>query len=78
MQKLLDSETTCGGNIQFIIKTTAYLNPNVAHASSIDDYETIGTWKLFHGPSITGNLFPLTTGNLRGKEIKIGIVNVSQ
>lgn len=69
---------SCGGNIQFIVKTTAYLKPNVVHATSIDDYETVGTWKLFRGPIFTGNLFPLTTGNLRGKELKIGIVNVSK
>ena len=73
----MDEEKSCGGNMEWIIKTTAYMKPGVDSATSIDDYETVGKWSIFHGPTIQGTLFPLTTGNLRGKKLKIGIVNVS-
>lgn len=72
----MDEETSCGGKLEFIIKTTAYLTPGKSTADSLDDYETVGTWKLFRGLTLHGDLFPLTTGNFRGKKLKLGIVNV--
>ncbi|XP_035221212.1 ionotropic receptor 93a-like isoform X2 [Stegodyphus dumicola] len=71
----VDMEDECGGCVELTIKTTAYLVPNKDVALSLDDYATVGTWKLFRGLRMNGDLFPLTTGNFRGKKIKIGIVN---
>lgn len=73
----MDEETTCGGDVELIIKTTAY-PPTKRAAESINDYETVGTWKLFRGLKINSDLYPLTSGNLRGKELKVGIVSVSK
>nr|QHA94735.1 ionotropic receptor 93a-3 [Pardosa pseudoannulata] len=79
MLEYMDEETSCGGSLEFIIKTTAYKPKNEdsdeSKKESITDYETVGTWQLFRGVTLNGDLFPLTTGNFRGKRLKIGIVN---
>lgn len=77
LQNILSSETSCGGDIEYVIRTTAYFAPGKKDAETIEDYETVGTWQLFKGLTMTGPLYPLTTGNLRGKKIKIGTVSVS-
>ncbi|XP_054709202.1 ionotropic receptor 93a-like, partial [Uloborus diversus] len=75
MQNYMDKEQSCGGCLELIIKTTAYLVPNKMSAESLEDYETVGTWRLFRGLRMNGALYPLTTGNFRGRKLKLGITD---
>nr|XP_015907386.1 ionotropic receptor 93a-like [Parasteatoda tepidariorum] len=69
----LKKETDCGGCFMAMIKTTAYLKPKTETAEALSDYETVGTWSLLGGIQMNGPLYPLSTGNLRGKLVRIGI-----
>ncbi|XP_055928723.1 ionotropic receptor 93a-like [Argiope bruennichi] len=66
-------ETTCGGCLNLVLKTTAYLQGDKKVADTVDDYETVGNWNLFGGLQLHGPLYPKTTGNFRSRKIYIGI-----
>lgn len=70
-------ETSCGGCLKFVIKTTAYLVEGKGVAETEEDFETVATWGLLGGLQMGASLYPRTTGNFRGKKIKIGIISVS-
>ncbi|GFT87627.1 ionotropic receptor 93a [Nephila pilipes] len=75
MLEYLRNESSCGGCLRLVLKTTAYLQPGKEVADTADDFETVGTWTLFGGLQLNGALYPRTTGNFRGKKIYIGIIN---
>ncbi|GIY23224.1 ionotropic receptor 93a [Caerostris extrusa] len=50
------TKATCGGCLNLVMKTTAYLQQGKKVAQTIDDYETVGTWKLFGGFTVGWSL----------------------
>ncbi|CAL1292892.1 unnamed protein product [Larinioides sclopetarius] len=73
MMDYFRKETTCGGCLHFVLKTTAYPEREKKDPENVDEYETVGTWDLFGGLNLHGPLYPRTTGNFRGRPIYIGI-----
>ncbi|GFR06280.1 ionotropic receptor 93a [Trichonephila clavata] len=75
MMEKFRKEPSCGGCLNFVLKTTAYLQMGKKVAETADDYETVGTWTLLGGLQLNAALYPRTTGNFRGRKIQIGITN---
>ncbi|XP_076372058.1 ionotropic receptor 93a-like isoform X2 [Tachypleus tridentatus] len=75
MQESLKEQKTCGACIKYIVRSTALVSPFTTEDASPSVFEQTGEWTPYSGLKMTTYLFPVLSGDFRGKPIKIGIMS---